>query len=197
MKTIGILTLQGDFARHFNAVEQAGGLPVPVRSLPQLERTDGLIIPGGESTTIGKLLDIFEITAPLTGMIRDGFPVFGTCAGLILLSNSIFGSDQPRLGGLNTTVLRNAYGRQKESFEADISVPVLGGSVLRGVFIRAPKILEVGDDVEILAVFGDAPVFVRQGSIMGMSFHPELTGDIRVHSFFIRSVESKETTQQV
>lgn len=188
MKTIGILTLQGDFARHFDAVEQAGGKAVPVRSRRQLETIDGLIIPGGESTTIGKLLNIFEIAEPLRKMIRDGFPVFGTCAGLILLADTISGSDQPRLGGLDITVRRNAYGRQKESFEADISVPILGEPALRGVFIRAPKIITIGADVEILAEFGDAPVFIRQGSILGMSFHPELTGDVRAHSLFIRSI---------
>lgn len=145
---------------------------------------DGLIIPGGESTTIGKLMVDFELLEPIRQRIREGMPVFGTCAGMILLADRITGSSQPRIGLLDIEVNRNAYGRQVVSFEADLPVTFTGERV-RGVFIRAPQIVELGPDVEVLGLFEDRPVIVRQQNILACSFHPELTDDTRTHEYYL------------
>ena len=185
MQTIGILALQGDIAKHTQMIEQLGQRTVRVRYASQLMEIDGLIIPGGESTTIGKLLVRFDLLQPLVDIINRGLPVFGTCAGLILLAKEIDGSDQPRLGCLDITVSRNAYGPQVESFETDLRVPGLGVDPVRAVFIRAPIILQTAPAVEVLARYEDRPVLIRQQHILGASFHPELTTDPRIHQLFL------------
>ncbi|MDR0720634.1 MAG: pyridoxal 5'-phosphate synthase glutaminase subunit PdxT, partial [Treponema sp.] len=149
------------------------------------EKIDGLIIPGGESTTIGKLLVRYDMAETIKQFAAEGNPVYGTCAGAILLARNIEKYDQVRLGVLDIQVLRNGYGRQIESFEADIPAPSLGEIPLRGVFIRAPIITSVGKEVQIIAEFNGSPVFVRQGNIISTTFHPELTGDLRVHRYFL------------
>lgn len=191
MKTIGVLALQGDYAKHVEMVSAAGALGREVREAGDLEKIDGLIIPGGESTTIGKLLVRFGMLEPIRIFAASGGPVFGTCAGTILLAKNIEGSDQVRLGLLDIEVRRNAYGRQIESFEADIPVPMLGEIPLLGVFIRAPIISKIDGRVDVLAVFDGTPVFVRQGNIISTTFHPELTGDPRAHKYFLSLVEGE------
>ncbi len=185
MKTVGVLAIQGDFSKHIEAVRAAGVDAVEVRETKDLEGLDGLIIPGGESTTIGKLLDRYEMLEPMAEFAKEGKPVFGTCAGAILLAKSIVGSDQVRIGLMDIEVKRNAYGRQIESFEADIPCPVIGEIPLRGIFIRAPVIAGVRDGVAILAEYEGRPVLVRQGNLLACTFHPELTGDLRVHRYFL------------
>jgi 5'-phosphate synthase pdxT subunit len=185
MKTIGILALQGDFAKHAEAVRAAGAFALEVRDNPDFEKIDGLIIPGGESTTIGKLLVRYDMAETVKQFAVAGKPIYGTCAGAILLARNIEKYDQMRLGILDIQVLRNGYGRQIESFEADIPAPSLGKIPLRGVFIRAPIITSTGKDVQIIAEFNGSPVFVRQGNIISTTFHPELTGDLRVHRYFL------------
>ncbi|HEX8918134.1 MAG TPA: pyridoxal 5'-phosphate synthase glutaminase subunit PdxT, partial [Chloroflexota bacterium] len=154
----------------------------------QLYQIDGLIIPGGESTTIGKLLRRFEMLEPLRALVRAGLPVFGTCAGMILLADRILdaGEDQPSIGGMDIAVQRNAFGRQRESFETDLPVSALGERPMHAVFIRAPVICDVGDDVDVLARLPDGrPVAARQGRMLVSSFHPELSGDDRFHRYFL------------
>jgi len=186
---IGVLALQGDFAKHLEVLERLGVQGVQVRLPEHLDRVDGLIIPGGESTTMGKLLGRFGLDAAIRGMAERGMPVFGTCAGMILLAKEIEGSDQPRLGLIDMKVRRNAFGRQVNSFEVDLSVPELGGEPVRGVFIRAPFVTEVGKGVQVMAKLDDGRiVMVRQGKHIAAAFHPELTDDSRVHEFFIRIV---------
>lgn len=188
MKTIGILALQGDIAKHALMINRLGHKTSRVRYVKQLTEIDGLVIPGGESTTIGKLLVRFGLFDPVKKIIAQGMPVFGTCAGLILLARDIAGSSQPRLGLLDITVSRNAYGPQVESFEADLQVPQLGQQPVRAVFIRAPVIIQLADNVEILARYEDRAVLVRQAKILGASFHPELTNDMRIHRLFLEMI---------
>lgn len=184
MVKVGVLALQGDFEKHVQALDRLGVPAVEVREKSQLEDIDGLIIPGGESTTIGKLLVRYGMIEPVKTFAQDGKPIFGTCAGAILLAKEIEGSTQDRIGVLDIAVKRNAYGRQIESFEADIFVPKIGELPVRGVFIRAPMIKHIEDGVEVLARFGDSPVLVKQGKILAATFHPELTNDTRIHAFF-------------
>jgi 5'-phosphate synthase pdxT subunit len=185
MKKIGVLALQGDFARHAETVVAAGGEAVEVREPSGLNDISGLIIPGGESTTIGKLLIRYNMAEPLKQFAALGKAIYGTCAGTIILSTQVEKYDQLSLGLLDIQVQRNAYGRQIDSFEASVSVPILGEIPLRGVFIRAPVITAVGRDVEVLAEFEGHPIFVRQGKIISTTFHPELTGDTRLHRYFL------------
>jgi 5'-phosphate synthase pdxT subunit len=180
--TIGVLALQGDVEKHMQASERAGAEAVAVRSPEQLAAVDALILPGGESTTQGMLLERYELMEPLRRRLVAGMPALGTCTGLILLAREIVGSEQPRIGVLDVAVERNGYGRQVDSFEADVSVPVLGDAPLRAVFIRAPVIQRVGPEVEVLASVEGQPVLVRQDRILGCAFHPELTEDARVHA---------------
>jgi pyridoxal 5'-phosphate synthase pdxT subunit len=184
VKRIGILTLQGDFQKHAHTFRSLGCETPSVRSAEDLGAVDALAIPGGESTTIGKLLVRFEMLEPLRRRISAGMPVFGTCAGMILLATEIEGSDQTRIGVLDIRVARNAYGRQVESFEVDVDVPLLGNGSVRGVFIRAPKVTHVGPEVEVLAFLEGSPVLVRQGVVLAASFHPELTADSGIHRYF-------------
>lgn len=188
MPIIGVLALQGDVAEHAVMLADSGAESVQVKRLEQLDRVDGLIIPGGESTTIGMLLRRFGLLDPLKERVHSGFPVYGTCAGMILLADEIedAGAEQPAIGGMHITVQRNAFGRQRESFETDLPVPALGDEPLHAVFIRAPVIREVGQDVEVLARLDDSrPVAARQGNLLVSSFHPELTDDARMHRYFV------------
>ena len=182
---IGVLALQGDFEKHHSHLLQSNMEGVFVRYSEQLQDIDGLIIPGGESTTIGKLMQQQGLLAPLEKKITDGMPVFGTCAGAIVLADAIEGSDQLHMRLLDITVLRNAYGRQIKSFEADIHIPCLGREPFRSVFIRAPVISKVGPAVEVLGSFEGSPVLIRQGNMLAATFHPELTRDLRLHAYFI------------
>ncbi len=197
--TIGVLALQGDVREHLAALEQAGAQAVPVRRLTELKAVDGLVLPGGESTTIDKLLRIFELDEPLRDLVRGGLPVYGSCAGMILLADRIEGGieGQQTIGGMDVTVRRNAFGRQVDSFEADLAVAGIAEPV-RTVFIRAPWIETAGDGVEVLARIPElatdgTPVRVgagkivaaRQGNLLATSFHPEITGDARVHELFV------------
>jgi len=190
--TLGVLALQGDVAEHVRAIETAGARPVQVRRLAELETVDGLIIPGGESTTIWKLLSIFGLSEPLRERIAAGMPVFGSCAGMILLASELAerASDQETLGAIDMTVRRNAFGRQVDSFESDIALRGVPGPPFRAVFIRAPWVERTGDAVEILAREPTAGriVAVRQGRALATAFHPELTQDSRVHKIFIDMV---------
>ena len=178
----GVLAIQGDVREHVAMLERAGASVIQVRHHHELESVDALILPGGESTTIGKLLDRFDLLEPLRARVKEGLPIFGTCAGLILLADEVVGRDAAplRIGGLDVTVERNAYGRQRDSFEADVAVEGLGTPV-RAAFIRAPVIERTGQEVEVLASWEERPVLVRQGNILASSFHPEVTGDDRLH----------------
>jgi 5'-phosphate synthase pdxT subunit len=179
---VGVLGLQGDVAEHVKALEELLGDARVVKKASHIKGLSGLIIPGGESTTIGKLM----VKYGLPEAIKEYRPaIYGTCAGAILLAKKIVGSSQFSLGLMDISVERNAYGRQRESFEADISIPALGSRPFRGVFIRAPVIKKTGKNVEVLAEHMGSPVLVRQGRCLASTFHPELTGDLRVHKYFV------------
>ncbi|HEX2049913.1 MAG TPA: pyridoxal 5'-phosphate synthase glutaminase subunit PdxT [Actinomycetota bacterium] len=183
---VGVLGLQGDVREHVRAVAAAGATPAVVKRADELADADALVLPGGESTTIGKLLDRFGLLEPLRARARAGMPLYGTCAGLILMARDVVGEhDAPhRLGVLDVAVRRNAYGRQVESFEADLDVAGRD-EPFRAVFIRAPAIEETGADVEVLARHEGRPVLVRQGRLLASSFHPELSNDASVHELFV------------
>jgi pyridoxal 5'-phosphate synthase pdxT subunit len=182
---VGVLALQGDVREHTWALEALGATVVPVRRTEQLAGLDGIVLPGGESTTMGRLLDLFGMLGPLQALLRAGLPAYGTCAGMILLADEVVDGrpEQPLLGGLDVTVRRNAFGSQVESFEQDLELAQVG--TVHGVFIRAPWVERVGPEVEVLASVGEHPVAVRQANLMATSFHPELTGDHRVHALFL------------
>ncbi|MET4924169.1 pyridoxal 5'-phosphate synthase glutaminase subunit PdxT [Streptomyces sp. PSRA5] len=187
---IGVLALQGDVREHLAALAAAGAVPTTVRRPDELAAVDGLVIPGGESTTMSKLAVLFGMLEPLRTRVRAGMPVYGTCAGLILLAEKILDprSGQETVGGIDMIVRRNAFGRQNESFEA--AVDVVGVGPVHGVFIRAPWVESVGAEVEVLAEHGGHVVAVRQGNALATAFHPELTGDHRLHGFFTEMVRS-------
>ncbi len=188
---IGILALQGAFAAHQRVLTDLGASVTLVRGVEDVNDLDGIVLPGGESTTMSMLLDSSGIAAPLGERVRNGFPAFGTCAGLILLAEKIVDgrADQQQLGGLAITARRNGYGRQIDSFEASISVSEAGNTfAMNGVFIRAPRIEEVTGDVEVLGTVNGDAVLVRQGNILGATFHPELSDDHRVHEMFLKMV---------
>ncbi|MCD6122697.1 MAG: pyridoxal 5'-phosphate synthase glutaminase subunit PdxT [Spirochaetales bacterium] len=203
---IGILALQGSFIEHAHAVESIGAEPVLIRLPEQLDNIEGLIIPGGESTTIGKLLEEYNLLKKIKGLALEGIPVYGTCAGMILLARNVesgneapTGVDSPNvssfgvynLGLIDITVRRNAFGRQLESFEEDLDIPVLGEIPFHSVFIRAPLILRTGEKVRILAALKDKRIVAaEQGNILVTAFHPELTDDLRVHKYFLNKVLS-------
>ena len=187
MTTIGVLALQGDVREHLAILDSLGVTPVPVKKPGQLEAIDALVIPGGESTTIGKMAVRFGLLDPLRAAIDGGLPVYGTCAGMILLSGSITEGDQPLLGVLDVVVRRNAFGRQNESFEEDLEIDGLT-SPFHAVFIRAPWVEKVGSEVEVLASVGEHPVMVRQDRLLATSFHPELTGDGRIHEMLLELI---------
>ncbi|HVF52633.1 MAG TPA: pyridoxal 5'-phosphate synthase glutaminase subunit PdxT [Actinomycetota bacterium] len=189
MSKVGVLAFQGDVREHSAALERLGAAPVLVKTRDDLASVDALIIPGGESTTIGKLLDRFDMIDPIADRAASGFPIYGTCAGLILLAASVTGKhDAPhRLGLLDIEVARNGYGRQVDSFESELEVKGLASS-FRAVFIRAPIIESVGDAIEVLARCDGRPVLVRSANLMASSFHPEMTGDDRVHEMFLETI---------
>ncbi|MDI3386773.1 pyridoxal 5'-phosphate synthase glutaminase subunit PdxT [Streptomyces sp. B-S-A8] len=188
---IGVLALQGDVREHLIALAAADAVARPVRRPEELAEVDGLVIPGGESTTISKLADLFGLAEPLRERIRNGMPVYGSCAGLIMLADKILDprSGQETFGGIDMIVRRNAFGRQNESFEATVEVSGIGG--VEGVFIRAPWVESVGAAAEVLAEHDGHIVAVRQGGALATSFHPELTGDHRVHELFVEMVREK------
>lgn len=190
--TIGVLALQGDVREHLAALAAAGAAAVPVRRPDELAAVDGLVLPGGESTTISKLAVLFGLMEPLRAAIRDGLPVYGTCAGMIMVADKILDprSGQETFGGIDMIVRRNAFGRQNESFEALVDVRGVPGGPVQGVFIRAPWVESVGAGAEVLAEYGGHVVAVRQGPVMATSFHPELTGDHRVHALFVDAVRT-------
>jgi 5'-phosphate synthase pdxT subunit len=192
---IGVLALQGDFAEHAVSLKAAGAEPVEVRLPRELSGLQGLIIPGGESTTITRLMVSYDLLAPITAMVRRGFPVWGTCAGAIVLARNAIGLDQPNIGEMDITVRRNAFGSQIDSFEIDLPVPGLGDHPYHAIFIRAPVIEDVGPGVEVIARLPDGRlVAARQGNMVATSFHPELTGDHRFHRYFLELARDAPAT---
>lgn len=198
---VGVLALQGDVREHLAALEACGAHAVAVRRPRELDAVDGIVLPGGESTTIDKLLRAFDLFEPLRSRLADGLPAYGSCAGLILLARRVLDgtADQQSLGVLDVAVRRNAFGRQVDSFEEDLDAPGLGAGPddppLRAVFIRAPWVEEAGPGVEVLARVSTAPaagriVAVREGAVLATSFHPELGSDLRVHGTFVRMVRA-------
>jgi 5'-phosphate synthase pdxT subunit len=190
---IGVLALQGDFEAHLKMLDEVGADGIAIRLPEQLANLDGIIIPGGESTTIGKLMVIYGLHEVLQRKIQEGVPVWGTCAGLILLAketdNALAG--QPLLASMHIKVRRNAFGSQRESFETDLSVPALGEAPFHTFFILGPAIESVGPEVEVLATLDDGTIVaVREGTLLGTAFHPEVSGDPRFHQYFLRIVES-------
>ena len=188
---IGVLALQGDVREHLRALEGVGSQAIGVRTVKELSSVSGLVLPGGESTTISKLARIFDLFDPIKDAIRAGLPVFGTCAGLILLSDEIIDGieGQETFGGLNTVVRRNAFGHQTESFETALNFAGIQGDPVAAAFIRAPIIESVGENVDVLATLSSgAIVAVRQANILGISFHPEITGENRVHQYFVEQM---------
>jgi 5'-phosphate synthase pdxT subunit len=220
---VGVLALQGDVREHVRALDAAGARPVPVRRPSELDGLDGIVLPGGESTTMGKLAVAFGVLDPLRELVAGGLPAYGSCAGMILLADTILDGlpDQPRVGGIDMVVRRNAFGRQVDSFEAPLDVAAIDGGPLHAVFIRAPWVEKVGADVEVLGrmpadglrrvgprasgghgerAVGEASdpaevigriVAVRQGNLLATAFHPELTGDARVHRLFVDIVRER------
>lgn len=187
---VGVLALQGDFAEHAASLSQAGAQPREIRTAQQLAQVDGLIIPGGESTTIARLLLQYDLRRPIIDAARSGLPVWGTCAGAILLAEQIEWLDRPALHLIPMTIERNAYGRQIDSFEAELNPGPLGDPPVHAVFIRAPRIRQVGGDVSVLLSLNDEPVAVEYRRLMASTFHPELTQDLRLHRRFVERCRS-------
>ncbi|MFL6079424.1 MAG: pyridoxal 5'-phosphate synthase glutaminase subunit PdxT [Ornithinibacter sp.] len=195
--TVGVLALQGDVREHLAALRAAGADAVPVRRPEELAEVDGLVVPGGESTTMAKLAARSGLLAPLRAAVAAGLPVYGSCAGMIMLADQVLDApaDQQTVGGLDVTVRRNAFGRQVDSFETEVEIAGLDGGPVHAVFIRAPWVEAVGADVEVLGQVVGGPadgriVAVRQGRLVATSFHPELTGDTRVHALFVELVRA-------
>ena len=204
---IGVLALQGDVREHAAALGAAGARVVEVRRPSELAGLDGIVLPGGESTTMSNLLRRFDLLEPLCKAVAGGLPAYGSCAGMILLADKVLDAraDYEGVGGLDVTVRRNAFGRQVDSFETDLDVAGIDGGPVRAVFIRAPWVEVASDDVEVLARVGEDAdageaagriVAVRQGSIVATAFHPEITGDLRVHQFFVDSVVGRAVRGQ-
>jgi len=185
---IGVLALQGDVVEHLGALEESGVDAIPVKTAEDLSGVDGLVIPGGESTTVMKLLDRFELAEPVIARTREGMPLWGTCMGMIVVAHDVTGTHQPTLGLMDISVRRNAFGRQNESAEVSLAIPALGDKPFPAVFIRAPWVERAGGLVETLGERDGHAVMVRQGNVLATSFHPELTGDRRVHEYFMRMV---------
>ncbi len=200
---IGVLALQGDVREHLYALAKAGAVARAVRRPAELEEVDALVVPGGESTTMSKLAVEFELLDPVRKLIAGGLPAYGSCAGMIMLSAEVLDGrpDQRGFGGIDMTVRRNAFGRQVESFEAPVELSGIEGGAFHAVFIRAPWVERVGEGVEVLGRIGTGPaagriVAVRHGKLLATSFHPELTGDHRVHRFFVDMVRGKPETAE-
>jgi pyridoxal 5'-phosphate synthase pdxT subunit len=195
---VGVLALQGDVREHERVLATVGARTRRIRSAEELDGVDALVIPGGESTTMSNLALRWGLMDPLRARVRAGMPAYGSCAGMIMLADRIQGgrADQETIGGLDVTVRRNAFGRQVDSFEADLDMPVLGSDPVHAVFIRAPWVEQVGDDVEVLGRVAAGPaagriVAVQQAGLLATSFHPELTGDVRVHEYFVEMVREQ------
>lgn len=186
---IGILGMQGDIEEHLAVMEKIGVESLRVKSPETLETVNGLIIPGGESTTMLKLLKITGLFEVLRKKIKEGFPVYGTCAGLILLANDVYSPAQDSLKVLDIAVNRNGYGRQINSFNAEISIPIIDEKPFNAVFIRAPVIVKTGN-VDVLSIYNGMPVFVKHDNILASTFHPELSDDVRVHEFFLGMIKN-------
>lgn len=186
---IGVLALQGDVEEHLAALRRAGADAIAVKTREQLSAIDGLVIPGGESTTVMKLLDRFGLDTTIVERVRDGMPLWGTCMGMIVAAHDVADLRQPTLDLLDVTVRRNAFGRQNESAEIDLEIPELGRKHFPAIFIRAPWIETAGPEVELLASREGHGVMVRQGNVLATAFHPELTEDARVHRYFLAMVE--------
>ncbi|OIK10151.1 glutamine amidotransferase subunit PdxT [Bacillus sp. MUM 116] len=187
MLKIGILALQGAVREHIRQIEELGCEAIPVKSVEDLKEINGLVLPGGESTTMRKLLDRYDLLEPIRALAEKGIPMFGTCAGMILLANEIVGYDTSHLGLMDVVVERNSFGRQVDSFEVDLSIRGVGEDI-PAVFIRAPHIVAAGENVEILAKHEERIVLAREGQFLGCSFHPELTEDTRIMKYFIEMV---------
>lgn len=189
MTRVGVLAIQGDFLEHRQMIEEIGVDAPEVRLGKDLAGLDGLVIPGGESTTIVQLLDIFDMRGAVVGLVREGMPVWGTCAGMIVLASRLLDHRPRPLGLMDIEVSRNAFGRQVDSFEVDLEIDGIQGEAFRGVFIRAPVVTGVGEDVDVLARLEDGrPVAVREANMLATAFHPELTGDARIHDLFLEIV---------
>ncbi len=184
---VGVLALQGAFARHADALAALGAHPVEVRVPDDLAGIDAIVLPGGESTTLSRLLETSGLFDPIAERLADGLPALGTCAGMILLASAVLDGrpDQRCFGAVDVVVRRNAFGRQVDSFEADLAVGGLAGGAFPAIFIRAPVVEQVGEGVEVLSCVGDAPVLCRQGTVLVAAFHPELSGDLRLHQKFL------------
>ena len=187
---VGVLALQGDVREHIRSLGDCGVSAMPVRRREEIDAIDALVIPGGESTTIAKLARSFEVFDAISFRILAGMPTYGSCAGMILLADSVLDAieGQETFGGINAVVRRNAFGRQVDSFESDLRFEGITEAPLKAIFIRAPWVESVGPEVKILASVGGHPVAIRQGSLLATSFHPELTGDNRVHRYFVDTV---------
>jgi len=185
---IGVLALQGDVVEHVSALEDLGVEPVAIKTEEDLAGVDGLIIPGGESTTVMKLLDRFHLSEPVISRTRKGMPLWGTCMGMIVIARDVAGMQQPTLGLMDISVRRNAFGRQNESAEVPLEIPGLGRKSFPAIYIRAPWVERAGPGVQTLAQRDGHPVMVRQANILATAFHPELSGDRRVHEYFMRMV---------
>lgn len=186
--SVGVLALQGDYREHIAVLRSLNADVVPVRRPEDLAKVSGLVIPGGESSVMDKLSRLFGLAEPLKAAIGSGLPVYGTCAGLIMLSNTVLDAidGQQSLGGLDIDVRRNAFGSQTSSFEVDLDIPAVGGEPMHAVFIRAPVVERIGDGVTVVAALDDGRVVaVEQGNLLGTSFHPEMTGDSRFHQYFL------------
>jgi pyridoxal 5'-phosphate synthase pdxT subunit len=188
MIKIGVLGLQGAVREHVQSIEACGAEAIVIKSKEQLDEIDGLILPGGESTTMRKLIDKYDFMGSLKEFAESGKPMFGTCAGLILLAKNIIGYDEPHIGVMDVKVERNSFGRQRESFEADLDIAGAAED-FQAIFIRAPHIVQAGENVEILAKHNERIVAAREGHILGCSFHPELTDDHRLTAYFINMVK--------
>lgn len=187
LKKIGVLALQGDFDAHQKMLDRLSVQSLQIRTREQLNDIDGLIIPGGESTTLIKLMRAFDLIEPISQFYEKGKPIFGTCAGSILVAKNIQNSEQFRFGFIDTTVERNGYGRQVNSFECDV-ITSLGPEPMHAIFIRAPKIVNTGSSVDIIATYEGSPIAARENKILVATFHPELTDDVRLHQYFMQKL---------
>ena len=193
MVTIGVLALQGDFAEHKAILEKLGATAVEVRTVDQLRGLDGLILPGGESSTVGKLLETFGLLQPIRDLVENGLPTLATCAGLVLLARNATEKRGPLIGTMDVQVARNAFGRQRDSFEVDLDVPTLGELPVHAVFIRAPAITGYGADVEVLARTDDGTIVAaREGNQVAAAFHPEISGEPRFHKLLLDLVHERK-----
>ena len=195
MMMIGVLALQGDVDEHLAALNRAGAPAMTVKTRAELDNVDALVIPGGESTTVMKLLDRSGLAQPIGDRVRAGMPLWGTCMGMIVIAREVAETSQPTLDLLDVTVRRNAFGRQNDSAETPLAIAELGSEPFPGIFIRAPWIERAGDGVNVLAERGGHAVMVRQGNVLGTAFHPELTGDERVHKYFFHMVRDAQRSQ--